>query len=114
MEWLGFIVLVLIGIGVVVWLANKYHRDDKHDFDLDNPESVLVEGFSYSRFICHRCGMSLGLDLWQMQDLPQRMAYGCPGRPLTEEEQVVRKVAGIQRALDEVNGELQRMNEDDR
>lgn len=53
-----------------------------HDFDLENPEDVYVQGttqklYSFHRYKCKKCGKILALDLWQMQDLPWEQKIGC-------------------------------------
>ena len=56
-----------------------------HKFDLEHPEIVKTGVWNcygeitYSKFKCCKCGISYGLDLWQMKDLPRSMKYGCEG-----------------------------------
>jgi hypothetical protein len=64
------------------WIKNYKNiltRYRKHNFDLNNPIIMKIEGtkYSYNKYICENCGYSLSLDHWQMLDLPFEMARGC-------------------------------------
>lgn len=56
--------------------ANKRHkfvRMSDANIQVDD-----VKGYSIPCYQCSRCGNTLHLDPWQMDDLPSSMKRGCP------------------------------------
>jgi hypothetical protein len=57
----------------------------KHDFDLDHPahmegiEASFPYRLSWPVYSCKKCGKTMSLNRWQMEDLPFDMAHGCSG-----------------------------------
>lgn len=91
---------------VYVMFKKLLKKIRKHKFDLDNPEiintrikpkgqvtvlyathdNLILQAYKsedtikYKIYVCKACGEKLGLELWQMKQLPWSMARGCSGK----------------------------------
>ena len=63
------------------WWSRLRTRFRRHRYDLENPRTIPtgVGNISFPLYCCLTCGKTLGLDHWQMLDLPRTMSHGCPG-----------------------------------